>query len=182
MAVHPRACGERLSPGLILGSLSGSSPRMRGTLGGAYPNECRVRFIPAHAGNADISDRPPAPSSVHPRACGERFGVIVVGPAVPGSSPRMRATRVSSHMIAMTRRFIPAHAGNAAPDENAASRCPVHPRACGERAKAMAMPIVTVGSCPRMRGTLAVSAASGQLRRFIPAHAGNAAACRGVGL
>ncbi len=72
--------------------LDGSSPRMRGTLVGSALETCRLRFIPAHAGNARGRLDMPNPQTVHPRACGERglerHYEILAG----GSSPRMRGT------------------------------------------------------------------------------------------
>ncbi len=53
--------------------ITGSSPRVRGTLIGAAIRYGESRFIPACAGNAS----PVAPThpdySVHPRVCGERL-------------------------------------------------------------------------------------------------------------
>ena len=50
--VHPRVCGERTIYGTAGGSITGSSPRLRGTLELALCRLCRRRFIPAFAGNA----------------------------------------------------------------------------------------------------------------------------------
>ena len=50
----------------------GSSPRMRGTHDNIVGWGEGLRFIPAHAGNADSFVNRTVPVSVHPRACGER--------------------------------------------------------------------------------------------------------------
>ena len=50
-SVHPRGCGEHRFHRLLISSLSGSSPRVRGTLDEALSVETRERFIPAGAGN-----------------------------------------------------------------------------------------------------------------------------------
>ena len=50
-AVHPRACGEQATPAASRQSISGSSPRMRGTGSSSWLIGDRLRFIPAHAGN-----------------------------------------------------------------------------------------------------------------------------------
>ena len=174
-AVHPRACGERSGRHRFSSSVSGSSPRMRGTAQVQGPVVPQLRFIPAHAGNGMDGVRVPFESSgssprmrgtalrsalngrffpVHPRACGERS-----------------QTSARLHLAV---RFIPAHAGNGVkafveslPDAGSSPRMrgtgvldsvtpdrpSVHPRACGER------------HCPRHRRDSRV--------RFIPAHAGN---------
>ena len=49
--VHPRACGEHREAPAPRPTLTGSSPRMRGTLPGLGPGGWVLRFIPAHAGN-----------------------------------------------------------------------------------------------------------------------------------
>ena len=51
-AVHPRACGERVSAALIVSSSCGSSPRLRGTRYNDFGHTENNRFIPAPAGNA----------------------------------------------------------------------------------------------------------------------------------
>ena len=50
--VHPRVCGERVSGFKQFMILSGSSPRMRGTLKIHIVVPAVDRFIPAYAGNA----------------------------------------------------------------------------------------------------------------------------------
>ena len=151
--VHPRACGERFVGLNFSSGHSGSSPRMRGTL------RCRrrvaglLRFIPAHAGNARAWGTGSIPTTVHPRACGERVHDRTVYNAYYGSSPRMRGTPKQLLVGAFTIRFIPAHAGNAT-DHSGDNRDPaVHPRACGERSELSGRSWPSVGSSPRMRGT-----------------------------
>ena len=68
---HPRVCGEHLTPHASISQVTGSSPRMRGTLT-ADNNKAKLDgIIPAYAGNT-------SPSAVtfvlvrdHPRVCGE---------------------------------------------------------------------------------------------------------------
>ena len=155
IAVHPRACGERVDA-LRTGDGTG-------------------RFIPARAGNAPCRREPPSPATVHPRACGER-----ADPWAASLRPRFipaRAGNAAERVAALTtvrfiparagnapsgdaqageNRFIPARAGNARRDQpsgaptrfiparagNASGAWPwpspaaVHPRACGERGEA----------------------------------------------
>ena len=130
--VHPRACGEHGQRPARHRQGSGSSPRMRGTLGGQRALGIGQRFIPAHAGNTAGPVSWSEPSPVHPRACGEhqleRFQMF---PQV-GSSPRMRGTLVEHAKRRVGHRFIPAHAGNTPATFCHGREKPVHPRACGE--------------------------------------------------
>jgi hypothetical protein len=107
-AVHPRACGERLSKIEPLPSPSGSSPRVRGTPGGLCTIVVHHRFIPVRAGNATAVIAQRLFQPVHPRACGER---PVGNPATEdffGSSPRVRGTRWEPRALWCRDRFIPA--------------------------------------------------------------------------
>ena len=67
---HPRACGANVSVVWVDLSVCGSSPRMRGKLGGGAGLRTRVRIIPAHAGQTppDYASYTVGPD--HPRACG----------------------------------------------------------------------------------------------------------------
>ena len=171
--VHPRACGEQVFVGIAHAFRHGSSPRMRGTDQKArYPGD-RGRFIPAHAGNRQVTHCAPRPTPVHPRACGEQ--ALVVGPNCGffGSSPRMRGTDWRRDCIRSFQRFIPAHAGNSRVAVPLADIRPVHPRACGEQVSAANMSIWRPGSSPRMRGTVYRGIHESGCGRFIPAHAGN---------
>ena len=134
----------------------GSSPRMRGTAVSRDDHEVarRGRFIPAHAGN----------SSAHFYRL-ESIPAHAGNSCQTGSSPRMRGTEGT-----MTSRRP--------------CQLPVHPRACGEQGNcgssgSAGSPRMrgtgfaaghdrTVGSSPRMRGTVEYAS-----DRFIPAHAGN---------
>ncbi len=51
-SVHPRVCGERCAKHKYIARFCGSSPRVRGTLGGGDRKKPIERFIPACAGNA----------------------------------------------------------------------------------------------------------------------------------
>ena len=175
--------------------ITGSSPRMRGTLPWSRV-DAAGRFIPAHAGNT----RMPSNAS----SCNDRFI-----PAHAGNTS-------CSGLLDSRLRFIPAHAGNTGCPLTV-SRCrPVHPRACGEHRRPAtqmlrhdtvhpracgehtpAQPVDShdSGSSPRMRGTpsstsrraVSRTGSSPRMRgtrclyvpamcyRFIPAHAGNTA-------
>jgi len=76
-AVHPRACGEHFPALTGVKLVSGSSPRLRGTLSQTEATKSRPRFIPAPAGNTRAPCASPPLSPVHPRACGEHAGYRV---------------------------------------------------------------------------------------------------------
>ena len=91
--VHPRERGEHPGPVPVPPSITGSSPRARGTLRLLTIFCTRPRFIPASAGNTSVPTSKTAAWSVHPRERGEHlFGLGVFAQGV-GSSPRARGTR-----------------------------------------------------------------------------------------
>jgi hypothetical protein len=90
---HPRVRGEHSLVGPFTFSLTGSSPRARGTRGHPGPGSEDLRVIPACAGNTTkSSNRPPVPSG-HPRVRGEHCSAARRTRSVCGSSPRARGTR-----------------------------------------------------------------------------------------
>ena len=155
-------------------SSAGSSPRVRGTLTRGIGDACGERFIPACAGNARLHRGPVTKRPVHPRVCGERHFGSGRSFRLPGSSPRVRGTRVAPRFRQYVRRFIPACAGNALAMAIAAAGLAVHPRVCGERVTNTRATIDGGGSSPRVRGTRAHCHIERKLGRFIPACAGNA--------
>src|ERR1039457_2061016 len=92
--------------------LLGSSPRVRGTVGLQCHAYATTRFIPARAGNGWKCVLLACLSTVHPRACGERFRLKLGIYDATGSSPRVRGTGVNAFCWRVCRRFIPARAGN----------------------------------------------------------------------
>jgi len=172
--VHPRARGERTVSNFRHGRRGGSSPRTRGTHTLVPPSEALGRFIPAHAGNADAACECGPQRTVHPRARGERPASSVYTLVPPGSSPRTRGTLSRVGRLAVTARFIPAHAGNAFLAPQSCPAGPVHPRARGERIGNLSWRAQGIGSSPRTRGTHGARRVLPRVGRFIPAHAGNA--------
>ena len=136
---------------------SGSSPRVRGTHLSARCFRRRQRFIPARAGNTHDPTLNRAVATVHPRACGEHFGIpagLSRYPVHPRACGEHDAQRASGPMY---RRFIPARAGNTQAGLANGSPLAVHPRACGEHRSAQIFPRCLFGSSPRVRGTRAGS-------------------------
>jgi len=93
-AVHPRACGERASACRLSDRKSGSSPRLRGTLGQERVPMHVQRFIPAPAGNAPRRRASAVRGTVHPRACGERTSSTSM--IFHGNRPASDSTRESA--------------------------------------------------------------------------------------
>ena len=93
-------------------------------------------------------------TTVHPRACGERFVQPRKLTLSGGSSPRVRGTEPTEALVAPMARFIPARAGNGHDSDHNSSLDAVHPRACGERAPLSQALGVGLGSSPRVRGTV----------------------------
>ena len=90
--VHPRGCGEHHGYERFINLITGSSPRMRGTLLITLVPLVALRFIPADAGNMTEKKQLNASLLVHPRGCGEHCSRSTAGLSMRGSSPRMRGT------------------------------------------------------------------------------------------
>ena len=90
---HPRACGEHNLARSTTFSISGSSPRLRGTQSGKVKTANQARIIPAPAGNTRPLVCACLPLADHPRACGEHNLARSTTFSISGSSPRLRGTR-----------------------------------------------------------------------------------------
>ncbi len=153
--VHPRACGEHLTILRTTSTVSGPSPRMRGTQRPLQSPLDSIRSIPAHAGNTYPLHINDSSASVHPRACGEHDGVRLRYAATSGPSPRMRGTLAVLAVQMVWARSIPAHAGNTICNIPSSNFFTVHPRACGEHSIIPTAKTDSAGPSPRMRGTRA---------------------------
>ena len=151
---HPRACGEHWNRVIAAFTLSGSSPRMRGTPSRGSPHSGQSGIIPAHAGNTNQHRGLRKAFRDHPRACGEHRRARRACVIALGSSPRMRGTPVQRRSEHHQRRIIPAHAGNTANTSHTSASAGDHPRACGEHLSRPCTMARFQGSSPRMRGTL----------------------------
>ena len=175
--VHPRVCGEHLSPTGRFELLRGSSPRVRGTHSWHGLRGNQRRFIPACAGNTRELATWMWMSPVHPRVCGEHVAKSSGGVKSSGSSPRVRGTPTHSLFGIPQGRFIPACAGNTSGHWRTAAKPPVHPRVCGEHSGTRELTICSNGSSPRVRGTRLSRRSLRLPTRFIPACAGNTSNC-----
>src|SRR5690625_1936647 len=74
--VHPRGCGEHDCHHIDHLNISGSSPRVRGTLMRRLQVFPLPRFIPAGAGNTATPAQSAPAAAVHPRGCGEHLDEV----------------------------------------------------------------------------------------------------------
>ena len=91
---HPRVCGEHCRAFRQLRRNTGSSPRMRGTHDNFADSVAQMGIIPAYAENTVAAWRGSLPRRDHPRVCGEHTSSGLFHIVTPGSSPRMRGTRM----------------------------------------------------------------------------------------
>ena len=196
---HPRVCGEHMTGNRIPSRVLGSSPRMRGTRRSTWLGACPCGIIPAYAGNTGrILCRPIPPRIIpayagntsnapllnlilrdHPRVCGEHFQEAFEAAGCMGSSPRMRGTHGDSPARSISRRIIPAYAGNTFPRTALTPYLTDHPRVCGEHTAFDRNVAVPSGSSPRMRGTHGYGNGRNDGRGIIPAYAGNTPTAHG---
>ena len=173
LSVHPRVCGEQRVRTVTFAALSGSSPRVQGTVTAVNFDRDLRRFIPACAGNSHQASCRCVALSVHPRVCGEQDLSLIGLCRSLGSSPRVRGTASCCDLRRCCYRFIPACAGNSAAAPIIWRNGPVHPRVCGEQSRTYRSLDIATGSSPRVRGTAWGYAAPDPAGRFIPACAGN---------
>ena len=114
MSDHPRVCGEHNRRRSCFCPLSGSSPRVRGTLIEPEYLASLDGIIPACAGNTLHGVRFGLLYKDHPRVCGEHASLDVDGLSAVGSSPRVRGTPISDNGTVDDSGIIPACAGNTA--------------------------------------------------------------------
>ena len=109
---HPRVCGEHALVAVLFSFAQGSSPRMRGTPWLFSEEFNNAGIIPAYAGNTPLLVPVIRPMRDHPRVCGEHSPMASKSSRRPGSSPRMRGTRMPICLRYPARGIIPAYAGN----------------------------------------------------------------------
>ena len=173
LPVHPHACGELRLMAKQTGSKVGSSPRLWGTLWIKIDSQNNHRFIPTPVGNSFSWALTLTLLPVHPHACGELIGRVIITCKRYGSSPRLWGTRVKAHEKDINCRFIPTPVGNSTNSGPAGQAFSVHPHACGELPFFILEKPTYIGSSPRLWGTLVLTFADQILIRFIPTPVGN---------
>ena len=158
---HPRAGGENESCAALDRVERGSSPRGRGKRASRTLRGRLQRLIPARAGKTLAA----APRRVR----------------AYGSSPRGRGKRHNAPPSARHDRLIPARAGKTTSSSSSSAGARAHPRAGGENARAVLVPLAKTGSSPRGRGKRARPRGCGHSLGLIPARAGKTF-CRRAGV
>ena len=172
-AVYPRWRGEHLHERIAAVRRDGLSPLARGTLL-LHQVSCGVfRFIPAGAGNTNLTVCSVWGTTVYPRWRGEHMSSGKLHIRVAGLSPLARGTRAFNHTALSGHRFIPAGAGNTRVWVTIDGKTTVYPRWRGEHSLARMGIAHRCGLSPLARGTHSAIPALPPLTRFIPAGAGN---------
>ena len=109
----------------------------------------------------------------HPHVCGEHLGLCLLAVPGAGSSPRMRGTPTTGGKSIFPSGLIPTYAGNTCSYGNSYTLMRAHPHVCGEHAWPICCAKPTVGSSPRMRGTLDPFFRGAETVGLIPTYAGN---------
>ncbi len=156
-----------------LSSISGSAPRVRGTLPPQRQGRRADRFSPAGAGNTLRGAHKTHQRTVQPRGCGEHAVPMQNVNRRSGSAPRVRGTLFDELRTQYEVRFSPAGAGNTHRSWYRRLARTVQPRGCGEHLLQRLYTTYPTGSAPRVRGTLLLVLVDDALRRFSPAGAGN---------
>ena len=172
---HPRVCGEHSNQERWDPCPMGSSPRVRGTRIRAVLDCRSCRIIPACAGNTKCRRAAARWSWDHPRVCGEHNQSAQMSTDLTGSSPRVRGTPGARHLVWNHPGIIPACAGNTQVVFEKPRIARDHPRVCGEHSILSLDAVSSLGSSPRVRGTLRAVRANPRRTGIIPACAGNTA-------
>ena len=104
--------------------------------------------------------------------CGEKRKKGAVPAPSPGSPPRMRGKGPQHLPPALQNGITPAYAGKSFGSFCFLSFRQDHPRVCGEKQAAVALPQPVLGSPPRMRGKVVLSSENPLCRGITPAYAG----------
>ena len=166
-------CGEQACTPLHQALLSGSPPRVRGTVVSVQGGQIQYRITPACAGNRRPGWKRFCSSWDHPRVCGEQVDSASSSCPSTGSPPRVRGTVPAPMARNAQIRITPACAGNRRCPRLLCLRRRDHPRVCGEQPKHFSRSARCSGSPPRVRGTAGGDQAAGANRGITPACAGN---------
>ena len=155
------------------GLYGGLSPLARGTRQNGLSSLVRLRFIPAGAGNTCFRKSMDYCYSVYPRWRGEHGRTEYKAVYLLGLSPLARGTLALQQQHPWPRRFIPAGAGNTKCWWALMPQTQVYPRWRGEHITPFCDCPVFAGLSPLARGTQGINQFTKNVRRFIPAGAGN---------
>ena len=151
--VHPRVCGEACLTRQDEQTMSGPSPRVRGSPLLLLVVDSGLGSIPACAGKPCRRATGRPSSRVHPRVCGEATVCPEVVGSVAGPSPRVRGSLSVTSGRHHHRGSIPACAGKPPRQRAAPAGLRVHPRVCGEARARQTLALCVRGPSPRVRGS-----------------------------
>ena len=172
VGAHPRVGGENASLTMMCAIVGGSSPRGRGKQVEALLVQVLHGLIPAWAGKTSRSRRASGPRWAHPRVGGENDSCVNGRVGLAGSSPRGRGKPARTRGAPSTGGLIPAWAGKTRRREGLVRWARAHPRVGGENTYNLPNYTGDLGSSPRGRGKLFISAFDLQTLGLIPAWAG----------
>ena len=166
-------CGEQIHIRHKPTQLTGSPPRVRGTVDQLHRSAVRPGITPACAGNSSLRFHSSFLIWDHPRVCGEQQppkDCLLYG---RGSPPRVRGTAAAHQPEGVPAGITPACAGNRWLHATYEPKRKDHPRVCGEQLPGTALSASRCGSPPRVRGTAYAGAVMATTLRITPACAGN---------
>ena len=170
--VYPRACGGTDRVPILVRSVQGLSPRLRGNARSSSYSGCAGGSIPALAGERITSLQLDRILQVYPRACGGTASMYNFGFGFKGLSPRLRGNAGLTLNAGNWKRSIPALAGERTDATHWLVTCGVYPRACGGTGEVIDMIGLLVGLSPRLRGNAPIWPEYEFPMRSIPALAG----------
>ena len=173
-AVYPRVCGGSIGIDGRAGLIAGLSPRVRGKRRAGLIRPFPRRSIPACAGEAVTIVVHLCDLEVYPRVCGGSGAGQHHQLGRQGLSPRVRGKRYRDSHFPYSLGSIPACAGEAKSNANAAPVSAVYPRVCGGSPFNPATGATPAGLSPRVRGKLLALDFFPPPRWSIPACAGEA--------
>ena len=176
-AVYPRVCGGTLADYQVRLRLNGLSPRVRGNHRHCEANQRRRRSIPACAGEPKRSASTHRRSRVYPRVCGGTSPISSFVRRCQGLSPRVRGNPLQQAVESMSKRSIPACAGEPGLFTRHGIRSQVYPRVCGGTYHGARMFVGAYGLSPRVRGNLRSARGVTKTDGSIPACAGEPRRC-----
>ena len=175
--VYPRVCGGTKPTPRGCCHDRGLSPRVRGNRW----SECRYPMsrwsIPACAGEPVWASWETIVGEVYPRVCGGTRRRPASHWPKTGLSPRVRGNPAGDMAGAGGRRSIPACAGEPPAFPRPRGQWGVYPRVCGGTTGGQASAGIACGLSPRVRGNRVSIFPLRELKRSIPACAGEPLSC-----
>ena len=136
----------------------GSPPRMRGKAERRSKRPQNPGITPAYAGKRDLVISESGDIEDHPRVCGEKRRVRSWRALLLGSPPRMRGKDGVNDSVQAVTGITPACAGKSEKTRSITTTRRDHPRVCGEMSFAVLIVCIALGSPPRMRGKVHLTA------------------------